>query len=236
LHEVFEHLDFTQQNPDIREKLVAEKLEAYDFGPEWKLTICDTIRKVLSVNLDPGGADFSLSQIRNEDRLNELAFYFPLNQIAAKDLKHLFASCAGSECPEDWPEHMGHLEFSRVRGFMKGFVDMVFQFWEKFYIVDWKSNFLGNHAEAYRPEALRKAMNQNFYMLQYLIYTVALHRYLSLRKPDYCYEKHFGGVYYIFLRGVDPDKGMEFGIYRDRPSEVFVSRLCETLISEEFFV
>ncbi|OQY59557.1 MAG: exodeoxyribonuclease V subunit beta [Desulfobacteraceae bacterium 4572_88] len=236
LHEVFEHLDFTQQDPDITKKLVAEKLEAYDFDPEWEPTICDTIRKVLSVRLDPGDEDLSLSQIRNEDRLNELEFYFPLNQIAPKDLRHLFASCAGSECPEDWPEHMGRLEFSPVRGFMKGFVDMVFQFRNKFYLVDWKSNFLGDHVEDYHPVALREVMKRNFYMLQYLIYMVALHRYLSLRKQDYCYEKHFGGVYYIFLRGVDPGKGMNFGIYQDRPAEGFVRKLCETLISEDFFV
>jgi exodeoxyribonuclease V beta subunit len=74
-------------------------------------------------------------------------------------------------------------------------------------------------------------MKDEFYILQYHIYTVALNQYLKLRLPDYTYEKHFGGIYYIFLRGIDPHMGPDFGIYRDRPPGKLITALCGELIA-----
>ncbi len=225
LHEVFEHFDFTEEAPSVLEGLVSEKLREYDFDPVWENTICDTVRKTLSVPLEQERADFTLSKIRNEDRLNELAFYFPLNRISPQILRHIFETYAGDALPQDFPEYIERLEFSPVRGVMKGFVDMVFQFQEQFYLVDWKSNFLGSRVEDYHQYQLIESMKENYYILQYHIYALALHRYLFVRKPGYTYEKDFGGVYYIFLRGVDPEKGPDFGIYRDRPSRALMEAL-----------
>jgi exodeoxyribonuclease V beta subunit len=73
-------------------------------------------------------------------------------------------------------------------------------------------------------------MKKEFYILQYTIYTLALDQYLRLRMAGYRYEKHFGGVYYIFLRGVDPEIGPDFGIYRDVPSPDLMGALREGLI------
>ena len=70
-------------------------------------------------------------------------------------------------------------------------------------------------------------------MLQYLLYTVALHQYLRFRLPDYSYEKHFGGVYYLFVRGVDPQKDSRYGVFKDRPPVSLIDRLCEALIDKE---
>jgi exodeoxyribonuclease V beta subunit len=228
LHEIFEHLDFTEKDVSLTTALVEKKLEAYDFDLTWQAPVCDMIRKTLSVNLD--GGELTLSRIRNENRLNELEFYFPLNEISSSILKGIFAEYAGPELPENFPEYIGRLAFSPVRGFMKGFIDMAFQFQGKFYLVDWKSNFLGFSTADYHQGALANAMNENFYILQYHIYTMALHQYLSVRIRDYSYESHFGGVYYIFLRGTDP-KYPEFGIYRDRPPEILITKLCEKINS-----
>jgi len=73
-------------------------------------------------------------------------------------------------------------------------------------------------------------MKKEGYILQYTIYTLALDQYLRLRMPGYRYEKHFGGVYYIFLRGVDSKMGSNFGIYRDRPSPERIGALREGLM------
>ena len=125
---------------------------------------------------------------------------------------------------------MERLQFVPVKGFMKGFMDMVFRFQDRFYLVDWKSNFLGTRVEDYGRASLNRAMVDAHYVLQYHIYTLALHQYLSIRLPEYDYEKHFGGVYYIFLRGVDRDMGPDYGIYRDRPSLGLVEAVKEGLI------
>ena len=119
---------------------------------------------------------------------------------------------------------------------MKGFMDMAFQFQNRFYVLDWKSNFLGSRLEDYGQEAMAAAMKDEYYIIQYHIYTVALNQYLHLRLPGYNYETHFGGVYYMFLRGVDPDRGTDFGIYRERPSEDFINELCMSLIDQREMV
>jgi exodeoxyribonuclease V beta subunit len=98
--------------------------------------------------------------------------------------------------------------------------------------VDWKSNFLGGKVEDYDRSGMAKAMAESLYTLQYHLYTLALNQYLKVKQRGYDYEKHFGGVYYIFLRGVDPDKGPQFGVFRDRPSKDLIEELCETLIKD----
>jgi exodeoxyribonuclease V beta subunit len=109
-------------------------------------------------------------------------------------------------------------------------MDMVFRCEDRYYLVDWKSNVLGASVEDYGPEGLARAMEENFYSLQYMIYTLALNRYLKLRAREYDYEKHFGGVLYVFLRGVNPAKGTQFGIYRDKPPRDVIERLSEELM------
>jgi exodeoxyribonuclease V beta subunit len=231
LHDIFEHLDFAQKNPSPMEELVADKLREYGFELTWQETLCDMVRKVLSLPLVPGNRGFSLSQVRNQDRLNELEFYFPLKSISPKLIKRIFKDYAGPEVSEDFPERLGRLNFSLVKGFMRGFMDMVFQFEDWIYLVDWKSNFLGSKVEDYDRSALALAMEEEFYVLQYHIYVVALNQYLSVRMPGYRYEQHFGGVYYLFLRGVDPGRGAGYGIYRDRPSGELINQLCTNLIN-----
>ena len=98
--------------------------------------------------------------------------------------------------------------------------------------MDWKSNFLGTSAEDYRKDALNTVMNKNFYILQYHLYTLALHQYLRLRIPEFSYERHFGGVFYIFIRGVDPNMGAECGVYTDLPSRDLIHALVSAFIPE----
>ena len=228
LHEVFQHSDFTGDLSGM-ETLVAEKLKAYNFEDIWQKTICEMVQKVLATPLD----GFSLSQITNEQRLNELEFYFPLKLISPKTLKDIFSDYSRHEVLSDFPEQLERLYFSPVKGFMKGFMDLVFEADGRFYLADWKSNFLGGQLEDYHPGALTGAMTKDFYILQYHLYTLALHQYLRVRIPDYCYETHFGGVFYIFLRGVDPAVNPEFGIFRDKPPEALINALSEKLIGGE---
>ena len=230
MHDIFEHLDFVQRDTLHMEKLVADRLTEYGFELTYQETLCDMIQKVLSLPLEPSSATLTLSRIGRRDRLNELEFYFPLKSISPKKLKNVFRQYGGPKMPSDFPERIERLLFSPVRGFMKGFMDMVFLFEGRFYLVDWKSNLLGNTIEAYGQVALTEAMNQAFYILQYHIYATALNQYLHLRIPGYNYETHFGAIYYIFLRGVDPDRGADFGIFRDRPAGTLINELCATLI------
>jgi exodeoxyribonuclease V beta subunit len=109
-------------------------------------------------------------------------------------------------------------------------MDLVCRHGERWYLLDWKSNHLGNRVEAYGPDPLAAEMGRSLYPLQYLLYTVSLDRYLRLRVPDYDYDRHFGGVRYLFLRGVNGAAGPEYGVFSDRPHRALVAELAELLL------
>jgi exodeoxyribonuclease V beta subunit len=102
---------------------------------------------------------------------------------------------------------------------------MVFSHHGRYYLVDWKSNFLGPSLEDYSPRAILQAMAHHQYFIQYHIYTVALHRYLSLKVPEYAYDPAFGGVYYLFIRGIDPRAKPGNGVFFHRPDAQTLGRL-----------
>lgn len=172
----------------------------------------------------------SLSEIGTKQRLNELEFYFPLKNLSQDRLRDIFSESgvfAENPRPDDFIYSLRRIQFEPLRGFMKGFMDMVFNWKGRWFLVDWKSNFLGKSRLDYRRDKLPAAMAEHKYMLQYYIYLLALHAYLKLRQPDYDYRRHFGGVFYLFLRGMNPAWGGEYGVYYDLPapdSLFFLSR------------
>jgi exodeoxyribonuclease V beta subunit len=86
---------------------------------------------------------------------------------------------------------------------MHGFIDLIFEYEGKYYLCDYKSNHLGDDYKHYQHDSLLNNIEQNYYDLQYLIYALALHKYLQHTLVDYDVEKHFGGVYYLYLRGMN---------------------------------
>lgn len=188
------------------------------------------IDKVLSIPLEIRKTTLRLSSVQCKDRINELEFYFPLKPVTPKGLKKIFEKFGGINLQDGFFDQLGKLNFSLAKGFIKGYIDMVFYHEDRFWLVDWKSNFLGPSVEDYGKDALTKIMNNDFYILQYHLYTLSLYQYLQLRFPGFDYEKHFGGVFYIFIRGVDPERGPEFGIYKDLPDTDLVNALLKRLI------
>ena len=231
LHDVLEHVDFTNPGDEDTKNLVALKLKQHGFDSQWQETVCEMIDRVVSSPLQTGSEGPALSFVGNDDRLNELEFYFPLNRLTPNTLTNIFRECAMSHYTA-FSGKIGRLNFQPVRGFMKGFMDLVFRHNGCFYLIDWKSNFLGPSVDDYRPEALASTMEEEFYILQYHLYVVAIDRYLKVRLPEYNYDTHFGGVFYIFLRGVDPSIGKDTGIYRDRPAKETIEYLGDRLIAK----
>jgi exodeoxyribonuclease V beta subunit len=232
LHAIFERLDFAHADRDAVRNIVNEALAGYGFEQLWCETLCDMIGRVLETPLEmppERGRDMRLSGLSREHCLHELSFYFPLKAITPKKLRVLFSPSGG--VIDNIPERIGSLRFQPVEGFMRGFIDLVFEHTGRYYLIDWKSNHLGSRAEDYGPEALGAAMRDDLYVLQYHLYAVALHEYLKGRVRDYDYDRHFGGVFYVFLRGVDPAKGLDCGIFRDRPARGLIEALSEGLVA-----
>jgi exodeoxyribonuclease V beta subunit len=226
LHQVFQELDFSnlQSMPDI----VRRNLRAFSIN-EFDEVVCEMIRKTVSVPLEMERPDFTLSRIPASARLQEMEFYFPMTAVTPGQLIEVFkAHYQHSDAAV--LSMIDRLRFRPLDGFMKGFIDLIFEHQGRFYLVDWKSNWLGPNLNAYSSAAIQVEMAQKFYTLQLSIYAVALHRFLRARKPDYNYEQDFGGAYYIFLRGIEP-KRPEFGVHRMRPGADFVDKLSRLLAS-----
>ncbi|PYK46452.1 MAG: hypothetical protein DME46_01805 [Verrucomicrobia bacterium] len=212
LHLILEELDFadfSQLRP-----LVVRKLSDFHFE-NFDEVVSDTLEQMLRVPLGEEG--FTLSQISRASRLSELEFTFPITALTTTRLRKVFQV-------EELPLAIDRLQFAPANGFMKGFIDLVFEQEGRFYFVDWKSNWLGPDSGWYARENIAREMARNFYNLQLSIYAVALHRYLQRRLRGYEYEKNFGGAFYIFLRGIDPKKP-DTGIFFTRPQCTFVEQL-----------
>ncbi|WP_312342776.1 exodeoxyribonuclease V subunit beta [Stutzerimonas nitrititolerans] len=110
----------------------------------------------------------------------------------------------------------------RLNGMFKGFIDLVFEHQGRYYVVDYKSNWLGEGDAAYTDEAMQATVASHRYDLQYVLYLLALHRQLQLRLPDYDYERHVGGALYLFLRG---SRAPGQGIHRARPPRELIEAL-----------
>ena len=229
LHELLEVVDFSLEPIEAVRQAVREKLAQFGFEITWQEAVLQMLQATLSVPLDPNEPSFHLSSLPAAQRLHELEFCLPLDLLTSKRLRAAFAVHRSLAFPTDLAEVLERLDFVPVHGNMKGFIDLVFEREGRFYLADWKSNFLGPNLEAYGSAALRDAMKRELYVLQYHLYAVALDRYLAFRIPGYQYKTHFGGVYYLFLRGINPQQGSEYGVFRDRPSEALIRELSRCL-------
>ena len=170
---------------------------------------------------------FTLGALGKGSWITELEFFFPLRFINSASLGEILVRYGRIPGGVDLASLAPMLQFTPTRGMLMGFMDMVFEQDGRYYLLDWKSNHLGYTVEDYGPDAMRLAMQQNLYPLQYLLYTVALNRYLSLRVRNYRYSTHFGGVIYVFLRGVNREHGESRGFFRDLPPEELIEALTQ---------
>jgi exodeoxyribonuclease V beta subunit len=183
----------------------------------------DLLRRVIGTPLNPDG--LTLASLAAGQRLNELEFDFATGPVDIAGLNRLLDQAARRP--------LSPLAIEGFQGMVNGVIDLVFEHGGRFYIADYKSNFLGGRLDDYSSERLQAAVFERRYDLQYLLYTLALHRYLRARLAGYDYERHFGGVYYLFLRGMRPETGAQYGVYRARPELALVEGLDRQAFNPE---
>jgi exodeoxyribonuclease V beta subunit len=230
-HDLFEQLDFADKATVHRDQLIAEKLREYGYASEWQDVMAQTIENTLSVPLLPAGRHLTLSAVSRDKRINEMEFYFPLKPVTPGQLKQIFAEHGGIEIPSGFDLQLERLTFSPANGFLKGYVDLIFEHQNRYFVLDWKSNYLGHRVEDYDQENIRQTMSSEYYILQYCLYTLAFKRYMQARWPDFRFETDFGGVIYVFIRGIDAAKGPRYGIYFERPGLQLIDALDRLLVA-----
>jgi len=225
LHNIFEKVDFVSADQEEMLQIVESALNDFGISDEWTGVVLRGLDSILATPLDSIYNGLSLKALSMEQRLMELEFYYSLPMFSDKELNAIFRSHIG--LPD---ATSGNLSKKQDEiGFMKGFIDLIFEWQGKYFILDYKSNHLGDKIEDYNQTRLREEMGKSGYDLQYHIYLVALHRYLRNRLPYYDYDTHIGGVYYLFLRGMSPEKGSDYGVFADLPSRQVVEGIDRML-------
>ena len=219
LHDLFEHLDFRAATGPTLARATESALARHGLEPHWAETLAELVGRVLDTPLDHDG--LLLRGLGPADRRNELEFHFALDGFDPAALGAVLAAHGVPTLGADG----GRAGSAALSGLMKGFVDLVIRVDGRFYILDYKSNHLGDGLDDYGPAGLARAMLQHGYHLQYLIYTVALHRYLRRRLPGYDYDQAIGGVCYLFLRGMRPTAGPERGVFATRAPRALIEDL-----------
>ncbi|MBC7886899.1 MAG: exodeoxyribonuclease V subunit beta [Ferruginibacter sp.] len=217
LHYIFENLHFTNNSKWTAVIDTAIKR----FSPAQKALyepgLAEMLQHVLNARIQAEAISFNLTEVGFDQRIHEFEFDFPVNLFQPAGLKKLSNDKIRINI-KSRPE---------FEGIMNGKIDMLFECRDKYFVLDWKSTFLGDSLQQYAPAALDEAMNESNYHLQYLIYTLATIKYLKNRLPGFDYEKDFGGVLYLFVRGMR--KGTGNGIFICKPSLKQVEELEQIL-------
>ncbi|MGB1296807.1 MAG: exodeoxyribonuclease V subunit beta [Psychrobium sp.] len=225
LHTLFEEIDFSEPNRQVFSDKVTELLNESEFDEHWQPILLELIDNVLNTPLNQGvinsplPADFTLSQLSMKDKQVEMEFFMPIASLCAEQLNR----CLVKHDPLS--KQGAPLGFSDVKGMLKGFIDLVFIADGKYYVLDYKSNHLGDAQSDYSMDAMTAMMIDHRYDFQYQLYSLALHRLLKSRMADYDFEQHFGGVFYLFVRGMNKSSDAGEGIFYNRPSKAFIDEL-----------
>ncbi|MCP3968086.1 MAG: exodeoxyribonuclease V subunit beta [Lentisphaerae bacterium] len=239
IHQIFEKLDFSLtvndgwRNRNDVKTLIEDRLTAMGRvegvrGTEQfeqsllkrRMQVCDMLENVLRCPLPGSDGSFRLCDLPTANHLPEMEFYFPVTErIDYQKINELIRMLGGQEG--------GLSQASDVQplyGYMNGLIDLTFEQGGRYYIIDWKTNNLGASFGDFRQEDLAESMNESNYLLQAAIYMLALDKYLHTRLPGYDFNKHFGGVFYLYVRGMTAETA-DYGVYSMRPPKEVLTML-----------
>jgi exodeoxyribonuclease V beta subunit len=226
LHDILEHTDFAAIDAPATGELVRRTLAAHgllaagshpgELDPP--ATVLQLLRDTAAARLPTGERLGAICQRAQA----EWQFLLPTANADTEVLAAIFSD-GGDATAMAQAERLRGLRPAQLAGFLVGFVDLIGEADGRYWVLDWKSNHLGDRAADYQGQALAAAMVEHDYLLQYHLYLLALHRHLRVRRPDYDYDRHIGGACYVFLRAVAA--GSDAGLFIDRVPRARIERL-----------
>jgi exodeoxyribonuclease V beta subunit len=181
--------------------------------------LADWFRRLLRtpLTLPENKGAVSLVDLGAGQYLAELEFLFAAHHVDSRALDKAVnaAIMPGRARPQ--------LQRIDVNGMLKGFIDLAFCHQGRYYVLDYKSNYLGEDKQAYGMDAMADAMLEHRYDLQYVLYTLAMYRLSKARLPNYDYQRDMGGAIYVFLRGINAGDG--HGVFVDKPHRSLIEKL-----------
>lgn len=220
VHDLLEQQDFAQLaqgvDPELRQALCQKY--GLKLNPNQEGALNNLMQRIVTTPLHSDQPGLTLAQLPRHQVLKEMAFYYALRPSSTLQLNDAM--------PSDVP--FLPLKAQQLAGYLNGFIDLVFEHQGQFYLLDYKTNYLGSNPKDYTADRLFKEMQHHSYGLQFMLYCLALHQYLSHRLCDYDYERHFAGVVYGFVRGMNGENA-DTGVYYYRPKLDELERLAACL-------
>ena len=235
VHEVFERCAFDAGSASERRSELEKRAQRHGVDPVHLDAIAAWFERVLATPIAADG--FRLSDLPRTHRIDEMAFWVPITheegmptlteRLATAIESHSTHAIAGPLAAK-----IRTIPSLEVRGYLQGFIDLVYVRDGRWTLVDYKTNRLGTVGE-YASTALGAQMIDTLYGLQYHLYAVALHRYLKHTLANYTPSKHFGGAKYLFVRGMAPELGSTFGVFADPMNPALLDALDHALQGDQ---
>jgi exodeoxyribonuclease V beta subunit len=182
----------------------------------WITTLGDWLQHLVTTPLQVGGGQPPVVLAQLSQFQVEMEFWFASHKVDVLKLDELVCQSTHGGVARVAAEPV------LLNGMFKGFIDLTFEHDGRYYVADYKSNWLGADDMAYTAQAMEQSILDNRYDLQYTLYLLALHRQLKARLPDYDYDRHVGGALYLFLRGT---RATSQGVYFTKPPRALIEQL-----------
>ena len=248
LHEVFERAVQARFSAPSVAEYVVDALQRHGLdAARWASELAVALDAAVQVPLlrlgdvgEPGAHATSptLRQLVSDRAFTELTFDFTVAQprestdrdalLRARHLARVFRDHPGGAVAPEYADAIASLDFLPLRGVLTGAIDLVARHEGRWYLLDYKSNHLGDTIQDYDDAGMTLSMHAHHYVLQYHLYLVALQRLLRLRLPAYDYDTHIGGVGYLFVRGLDAAHPGA-GVFVDHPPRARIDALDHLL-------
>jgi exodeoxyribonuclease V beta subunit len=235
LHEVLEQIDFSAYGEAELRDLATQTLERNGLEPDHADQIIHVVESVARTPLPSESGFIRLADVARGQLRPEIEFTLAApgrsrdESFAPATLSTILSTAPEGSPLQCYAERVSRMGWRELDGYLRGFIDAVFFDGQRYFLIDYKSNHLGSQQADYRPDELLQPMIEHDYVLQYLIYAIALDRHLAQRLVGYEYDVHFGGVYYLFLRGLAPSHESGCGVFFDRPSAELIHRASALL-------
>ena len=211
IHKILEEIDFSIEDDallnTIQKSMSDYSQEAIDFT-------FNMIKNLLHKPFILNSKEFALNRLANNKRISEMKFFISIKNPNAffNTLSDIFKERGDSE----FSERLKRIKSANIKHYLIGFIDLVFEFDSKIYIVDWKTNYLGTSFKDYLQENLYREIAANDYFLQFGIYQLAVYKYIKSLNSDF----KPGDILYLFVRGFEPENGNGIFRYKFREDEL----------------
>jgi len=217
LHSVLEDADFQKLDALETGQLIERQLRAFGFDSALTPDVQRDLGSVAATPFTSAAEAPCLVDLSKDVQLRELEFTLHVDRPKLPGLAEILSQHGAPTAAPRYYERLAEVSGSTLQSFLRGYIDLMFEWQGRWYVADYKSNTL----PTYGPEAISEAVQRTHYLLQAQLYTAAAHRYLKQRVPDYDPETQWGGALFLFLRGMRGPESAGSSVFFDRqPAEL----------------